>query len=113
MRIRSTGLSVLGSLSSAVLVAGFASSDDGSVSDSSIEAPRSAAQRAGAPSAVAAPAAPTLASAGVTAENATSYSLGNVSFSAGHLYLAFITLSESGGAVDSTPGVVGGGTTWT
>jgi Calcineurin-like phosphoesterase len=103
---------MLGSLSCAVLLAGFASSDADSVSDPSVQVPRSAAASSVA-SAAAAPTAPTLASAGVTTENATSYSLGDVSFSAGHLYLAFITLSESGGAVDSTPGVVGGGTTWT
>jgi hypothetical protein len=114
MRIRYTGPAVLGSLSCAVLLAGFASSEADDVTDSSVHAPRSAAtpERA-ATATAAAPAAPTLASAGVTTANATSYSLGNASFSAGHLYLAFVTLSESGGAVDSTPGVVGAGTTWT
>ncbi|MGH3316137.1 MAG: hypothetical protein ACRDO0_08335, partial [Nocardioidaceae bacterium] len=115
MRIRSTGSAMLCSLSGAVLLAGFASSDADadSVSDSSVQAPRSAAAPSRAVSAAAAPAAPTLVSAGVTTDNASSYSLGDVSFSAGHLYLAFVTLSESGGAVDSTPGVVGAGTTWT
>jgi acid phosphatase type 7 len=114
MRIRYTGSAVLGTLSCAVLLAGFAPSEADDVTDSSVHAPRSAAtpERA-ATATAAAPAAPTLASAGVTTANATSYSLGNASFSAGHLYLAFVTLSESGGAVDSTPGVVGAGTTWT
>ena len=114
MRIRSISFAMFGGLSSAVLLAGFASSGADSVSGSGAQTPRSAAEPSrAAASAVAAPDAPTLASAGVTTENATSYSLGDVTFSSGHLYLAFITLSESGGAVDSTPGVVGGGTTWT
>jgi len=67
----------------------------------------------GAPAAAAAPPAPTLVAARATSTDASSYSLGTVSLSAGHLYLAFLTLSESSGAVDPSPGVVGGGTTWT
>jgi hypothetical protein len=111
MRIRSTALAVLGCLSCAVFLAGFAPSEADPVSNTSVQAARAAVAQEAA--AAAAPAAPTLESAGAATANATSYSLGNASFSAGHLYLAFITLSESGGAVDSTPGVVGGGTTWT
>jgi hypothetical protein len=60
----------------------------------------------------AAPAPPTLLGAGSTTTNASSYSLGTRSFTAQHLYVAFLGLSETGGSVDASPGVTGGGT-WT
>ena len=61
----------------------------------------------------AAPASPTLVTAGTSTARATVYPLGTASFSAGHLYVAFVSLSESGDHVDATPGIVGLGTNWT
>ncbi len=65
------------------------------------------------PAAVANPSPPILLTAGSSTANATSYSLGTASFTAGRLYVAFVELSEVGGAVDSTPGIQGAGTSWT
>jgi hypothetical protein len=59
------------------------------------------------------PSAPAVVSAGATTESATSYALGTASFTAGRLYVAFLTLGDTAGAVDATPGVAGTGTTWT
>ena len=61
----------------------------------------------------AAPASPTLVAAGTSTARTTVYPLGTASFSAGHLYVAFVSLSESGDHVDATPGIVGAGTSWT
>lgn len=98
-------LRAMGCVSSTLFLTGLASSGGaGTAGTAGTAAPSEAA---------AAPSAPTLVSAGATTANASSYSLGDVSFSAGHLYLAFLTLSDSGGAVDRTPGIVGDGTTWT
>ncbi len=59
------------------------------------------------------PSPPILLTAGSNTANASSYSLGSASFNAGRLYVAFVELSEVGGAVDSTPGIQGAGTSWT
>lgn len=63
--------------------------------------------------AAAAPSSPTLLAAGSSNARATIYSLGLRSFVAGHLYVAFVSLSETGDHVDATPGLAGSGTTWT
>ncbi len=65
------------------------------------------------PAVQAAPSSPSLVGAGSSTSSATSYSLGTRSFSSGHLYVVFLSLSETGDHVDPTPGVVGAGTTWT
>jgi hypothetical protein len=65
------------------------------------------------PAVEAAPTSPSLVAAGSSTSSATSYSLGTRSFSSGHLYVAFLSLVETGDHVDATPGVVGSGTTWT
>jgi Calcineurin-like phosphoesterase len=108
MPVRSFPTALLG-VSCALLLAGFAPAGADPAARPRGAAPAAAPVAA----AAAAPSAPALVSAGASTENASSYSLGSVALSAGHLYLAFITLSESGGAVDATPGVVGGSTTWT
>ncbi len=59
-----------------------------------------------------APSEPVLVSAASTTGNRASYPLGTSAFTAGHLYVAFITLSDGGGATDPTPGITGDGTTW-
>jgi hypothetical protein len=59
------------------------------------------------------PSDPVVVAGGTSTSNLSSYPLGTTSFTAGHLYVAFIKLSETGGAVDETPGVVGGGSVWT
>ncbi|MGH3367189.1 MAG: hypothetical protein ACRDOY_08300, partial [Nocardioidaceae bacterium] len=74
--------------------------------------PAATTVRGAAKAAATAPAAPTRTTTLATSQNASSYSLGNASFSAGQLYLAFLTLTETGGAVDATPGMVGAGTSW-
>ena len=65
------------------------------------------------PSDAAAGSVPMLVAAGTSSGDASSYPLGTMSFAAGHLYVVFMHLSENGSAVDKTPGLVGGGTTWT
>src|SRR4051812_47396111 len=65
------------------------------------------------PAGVAAPSSPSVLAAGTSNAAASVYSLGVRSFSAGHLYVAFMSLSETGDHVDSTPGIVGAGTSWT
>jgi hypothetical protein len=65
------------------------------------------------PAVEAAPSSPSLVGAGSSTSSASSYSLGTRSFSSGHLYVAFLSLVETGDHVDTTPGVVGAGTTWT
>jgi hypothetical protein len=62
---------------------------------------------------VAVPTAPQLHAAGQTTSNAQQYSLGTLSFEAGHLYIAFLQLSETSGSLDETPGLSGTGTSWT
>ena len=61
----------------------------------------------------AAPSSPALVGAASTNERATVYSLGVHSFDSDHLYIAFLSLSETGDHVDPTPGLIGPGTTWT
>ena len=56
---------------------------------------------------------PLLMAAGTSSSDATSYPLGTMSLSAGHLYVVFLHLSETGSAVDTTPGLTGAGTSWT
>ena len=56
---------------------------------------------------------PLLLASGTSSADATSYPLGSMSLEAGHLYVAFLHLSDNGSAVDTTPGLIGGGTTWT
>jgi calcineurin-like phosphoesterase family protein len=58
-------------------------------------------------------AAPQPVLAGASTANASAYPLGTASFTAGHLYVAFLHLSEAGSAVDPTPGLIGVGTSWT
>ena len=81
-----------------------------------VESSTPAAEPAPAPGpsqrALAAPAPPTVVSSGATTTNSGRYSLGTVDLTAGRLYVAFVTLSETGSAVDRTPGVVGGGASW-
>lgn len=62
---------------------------------------------------VANPAAPVVVASGATTSNLPQYPLGQVSLTAGHLYVAFVALSETSASLDPTPGVVGPGTTWT
>jgi hypothetical protein len=64
------------------------------------------------PTATAAPTAPVVVGAGVTTSNLSQYPLGTASFVADRLYIAFLKLSEAGGIVDKTPGIVGAGTAW-
>jgi hypothetical protein len=59
------------------------------------------------------PTAPQLLAAGATSENLPQYGLGTRSFQSGHLYIAFLQLSETSGSLDETPGLVGTGTSWT
>ena len=81
-----------------------------------VESSTPAAEPAPAPGpsqrALAAPAPPTVVSSGAKTTNSGRYSLGTVDLTAGRLYVAFVTLSETGSAVDRTPGVVGGGASW-
>ena len=65
------------------------------------------------PQVAAAPSSPTTLTAGSNNTRASIYSLGQHSFTAGHLYVAFVSLSETGDTVDPTPGIIGLGTVWT
>lgn len=56
---------------------------------------------------------PVLVASGATTSDQSQYALGQVSFTAGNLYVAFLALSETSASLDPTPGIVGAGTTWT
>lgn len=56
--------------------------------------------------------APRLVASSATTSRRSRYPLGTVSLRADHVYVVFLTLSETSKSLDRTPGVTGGGTKW-